>query len=237
MHLHSLAWLGAVVVVATLFYRRMFAAAWIAGLAALLFAVDDAHGFPAVWLANRNALIGVFFGLLTLIAHDRWRRDGWWMGAVLAPLAFLLGLLSKESAVATGAYLVAYALFLDRGRWAARRERTREQASAHQFDNCPFHFCLLPPSAVLDAITRLRLLPIDSPVCSLPSASYNAVWRSQTVSPTLPRRTHGQNTLAPPRYHKIEAIPTLQSETQYCYLPWRSSDRQQNCCSFQSLLP
>jgi hypothetical protein len=120
MHLHSLAWLGAIVAVATLFYRRMLGAVWIAGLAALLFAVDDAHGFPAAWLANRNALIGVFFGLLTLIAHDRWRRDGWWMGAVLAPPAFLLGLLSKESAVATGAYLVAYALFLDRGTWAAR---------------------------------------------------------------------------------------------------------------------
>lgn len=115
MHLHSLVWFGGVVVAATFFYRRMIPCAWVAGLAALLFAVDDAHGTPAVWLANRNALLGVFFGLLTLIAHDRWRRDCRWVWAVLAPLALLLGLLSKESAVATGAYLAAYALLLDRG--------------------------------------------------------------------------------------------------------------------------
>ncbi len=115
MHLHSLVWLGGVVVAASFFYRRVFPSAWVAGLAALLFAVDDAHGVPAAWLANRNALIGVFFGLLTLIAHHRWRRDGWRTGAVLAPLAFLLGLLSKESTLAIGAYLTAYAIFLDRG--------------------------------------------------------------------------------------------------------------------------
>lgn len=120
MHLHSLAWLGGVVIAAALFYRRMLGPAWVAGLAGLLFAVDDAHGTPAVWLANRNVLIGVLFGLLTLIAYDRWRRDGWLPGAVLAPLALLAGLLSKESTVAIGAYLLAYALFLDRGSRAGR---------------------------------------------------------------------------------------------------------------------
>ncbi len=120
MHLHSLVWLGGVVVAATFFYRRMLSYTWIAGLAALAFAVDDAHGLPAVWLANRNATIGVFFGLAALIAHDRWRADGWRMGAILAPLGLLLGLLSNEGVVATGGYLVAYALFLDRGTWVGR---------------------------------------------------------------------------------------------------------------------
>jgi len=120
MHLHSLLWLGAAATAAAFFYRRMFATAWIAGLAALLVAIDDAHGLPAVWLANRNALIGLFFGLLALIAHDRWRRDGRWTGAVLAPLAFALGLLSKESTLAIAGYLFAYALFIDRGRLLAR---------------------------------------------------------------------------------------------------------------------
>lgn len=115
MHLHSLLWFGGAVVAATFFYRRTLGCTWIAGLAALLFAVDDAHGLPAVWLANRNALISVLFGLLTLIAHDRWRRNGWWPGAILGPLALLIGLLAKESTLAIGAYLLAYALFLDRG--------------------------------------------------------------------------------------------------------------------------
>ena len=120
MHLHSLVWFGATVVVATWFYRRMLPCAWVAGLAGLLFAVDEAHGLPAVWLANRNTLLGVFFGFLTLIAYDLWRRDQRWMGAILAPLTLLLGLLAKESSAATGAYLLAYALFLDRGRWVGR---------------------------------------------------------------------------------------------------------------------
>jgi hypothetical protein len=120
MHLHSLIWFAGVVVVATLFYRRILGATWVAGLAALLFALDDAHGWPVVWLANRNALLAVFFGLLTLMAHDRWRRGGRWTGAFLAPAALLAALLSKESAVATGAYLLAYALFLDRGVWPSR---------------------------------------------------------------------------------------------------------------------
>ncbi len=115
MHLHSLLWFGGVVVAAAFFYRRTFRCAWVAGLAALLFAVDDAHGTPAVWLANRNAVIGAFFGLFALIAHDRWRRGGRRVWAILAPLAFSIGLLSKESTVAVGAYLAAYALCLDRG--------------------------------------------------------------------------------------------------------------------------
>jgi len=115
MHLHSLVWFGAAVAAAAFLYRRMFPSAGVAGLAALLFAVDDAHGMPAVWLANRNATLGAFFGLLALIAHDRWRRDGRRTGAVLAPLALLLGLLSNEGVVACGGYLAAYALFLDRG--------------------------------------------------------------------------------------------------------------------------
>ena len=120
MHLQSLAWFAAVVVAATLLYRRMLRPAWVAGLAALLFAVDDAHGLPVLWLANRNATIGVLFGLLTLLAHDRWRGDGWRPGALLAPPLLLLGLLSNEGALATAAYLFAYALFLDRGTWRGR---------------------------------------------------------------------------------------------------------------------
>lgn len=122
MHLQSLLWLGAAVAAAAFFYRRMIPIPWIAGLAALLFAVEDAHGMPAAWIANRNALIGLLFGLLTLYLHDRWRRDGRRMGAYLAPVSLLLGLLSNEGAAATGGYLLAYAVFIDRG---TRMERMR----------------------------------------------------------------------------------------------------------------
>jgi len=120
MHVQSLLWFAGAIVAAALFYRRLLLPAWVAGLASLLFAVDDAHGMPAVWLANRNASIGVLFGLLALIAHDRWRREGWRPGAFVAPLALILGLLAGEIALAAGGYLLAYALFLDTDGWLGR---------------------------------------------------------------------------------------------------------------------
>ena len=120
MHLQSLLWFGAAVAAASVLYRRFIEPAWIAGLAGLLFAIDGSHGMPAVWLANRNASIGVFFGLLALIAHDRWRRNGSRIGAWLAPPALLLGLLGGEIALAAGGYLLGYALFIDTGSWRQR---------------------------------------------------------------------------------------------------------------------
>ena len=125
MHLHSLVWLGLRVGVAGLLYRRLFGreargALWAAGLAALLYAVDDAHSLPAAYLANRNALLATFFGLLSLHCHVRWRDDGWRAGGVLAPACLVLALLSAELGVSTLALLGAWALVLDRGTWRAR---------------------------------------------------------------------------------------------------------------------
>lgn len=123
MHLQSLVWYALLVWAAAVLYRRMISPtlpAWTAALAALLFTVDDAHATPVGWVANRNVLPATLFGILTLIAHDRWRRQGHHGWAWLAPLALLAGLLSKETAVCTGAYLLAYALFVDGGRWTSR---------------------------------------------------------------------------------------------------------------------
>ncbi len=117
MHLHSLLWLAMMVLAAALVYRRFITPAWAAGLAVLLFAIDDAHGAPAGWIANRNALIAAVFGFICLYMHDRWRRDGWRAGAVLAPICFLSGLLSAEIGMGIAAYLFSYELFLGPGRW------------------------------------------------------------------------------------------------------------------------
>jgi hypothetical protein len=114
IHLHTLLWLAALLIALHRLLRR-FLAPGIANLALALYAWDDARGMVLSWIANRHALIAGCFGLCVLIAHDRWRRDGWRAGALLAPALLGLGLLSSEMAVATVAFLVAHALWVDCG--------------------------------------------------------------------------------------------------------------------------
>jgi hypothetical protein len=120
MHVHSLLWLALLVLCVSGFYRRFLGATWIAGVATLLYALDDARGIPAAWVANRNSLIAGLFCVLSIWAHDRWRRDGWRPGALLSPLSLGLSLLAAEMGLATLAYLGSYALFLERGAWPRR---------------------------------------------------------------------------------------------------------------------
>jgi len=114
MHLHSVLWMAALAALVAVLYRRLLAPPWLAGLAALFYAVDHGHGFTVGWLANRCMLMAAVFAVLCLIAHDRWRRDAWRPGAALAPLALALALLSSEESIAIAGYLVAHAAFLDR---------------------------------------------------------------------------------------------------------------------------
>ncbi len=113
MHAHSLLWYATLVFLTACFYRQIITPRWAAGVAALLFAIDSAHGTPAGWLANRNSLVTGCFGILTLIFHDQWRRDSKRVRCVLALLAFTAALMAKEEGIATCAYLIAYDFFLD----------------------------------------------------------------------------------------------------------------------------
>src|SRR5262249_10530241 len=65
--------------------------------------------------ANRNALVALVLAVPALLIHDRARRDGWAPGRWLAPLVFAVSLGAGESSIAIVAYLVAHALWLDRG--------------------------------------------------------------------------------------------------------------------------
>lgn len=115
MHLHSVLWMAALAALVGVLYRRIFGASWLAGLAVLLYAIDDGHGFTVGWLANRCSLMAAAFGMAAVLAHDRLRRDRWRPGAVLGPLALAATLLSSEEGMAVCGVLAAYALVLDRG--------------------------------------------------------------------------------------------------------------------------
>jgi hypothetical protein len=117
MHAHNLFWLGLVVAFTACFYRRMIGASWVAGVAALVYAVDDARGATVGFIANRNVLVAASFGVPALIAHDRARRDGSRAAAWLAPLLLAGALFSKEEGVGTCAYLASYALCVDPRGW------------------------------------------------------------------------------------------------------------------------
>lgn len=120
MHAQSILWYAALCLVAARFYRRFLGHTWVAGLAALLFTVDSAHVNAVASLSSRNVLLTGLFGMLVLVAHDRWRREHWTAGALWGPFLLALALLSAEAGVAVGAYLAAYALFIDRSPWRQR---------------------------------------------------------------------------------------------------------------------
>jgi hypothetical protein len=115
MHAHSIIWFAAVIFLVAILYRKLLGPVWIAGLAALLYMVDDSNYFPAMWIANRNLLLSLFFSILTLLMYHRWRRQKSVYAGVAVPFLLLLSLLSTEAGIATFAYLFAYALIIDRG--------------------------------------------------------------------------------------------------------------------------
>ncbi|MHC4556870.1 MAG: hypothetical protein ACYS80_06150 [Planctomycetota bacterium] len=114
MHLHNIIWLAAVIFLLTILYRQLVTPIWMAALAALLYTIDDSNYFPAMWIANRNLLLALFFSILTLLLHHRWREHNSLAAGVAAPFTLLLSLLSTEAGIATFAYLFAYALIIDR---------------------------------------------------------------------------------------------------------------------------
>lgn len=114
MHLHNIAWFTAVVFLLSILYRQLMAPVWMATLAALLYSIDDSNYFPAMWIANRNLLLALFFSIITLLLHHKWRQHNSLAAGLAAPFTLLLSLLSTEAGIATFAYLFAYALIIDR---------------------------------------------------------------------------------------------------------------------------
>lgn len=117
MHLHSILWYAALAVSVAICYRRIMGPTVAAGLAGLMWVLDDTHGTPVGFITNRNALIACLFCILALIAHDKWykQKHSKWLFLALASLA--ASLLAKEAGIATVAYIFAYVVFLESGTW------------------------------------------------------------------------------------------------------------------------
>ncbi len=99
-------WFVALVAGLGLLLRRVLPGP-VGGLALVVFALSGIHGVLC-WTATRHIVIAGALGIWALLAHVRWRQEGWRPGAVLSVLGFALALTASEAAVAVVAYLAAY---------------------------------------------------------------------------------------------------------------------------------
>lgn len=118
-HLHSFAWwLGAVFSARALF-RRVFSPR-VALMATFIFALAPCHALPLAWVANRNALLSLVFGLWGLAAYLRLREQPSFARALATLSAFSAALLAGEYALCFTGYVVAYELTHKEPRLARR---------------------------------------------------------------------------------------------------------------------
>ncbi len=115
-HAHSIAWYLALIVATSLVYRRLMGSGALAGLALLIFAIDDAHAVPVGWVANRNALMAMSFASTAFWLHIRWRQERRLFDGVATLPVLLTGLLCSEVALSITAFHFSYAVFLEQGR-------------------------------------------------------------------------------------------------------------------------
>jgi hypothetical protein len=111
-HFESLLWWAILLVIVARLYRKLLPAP-IAAIALVLYAIDDVHWMPVVWLANRHALVATTFVLAGLLAQLSFRD---WRGAALSIPAFAMGLSTSEAAVQA----LVYVFVLE---WFARDRR------------------------------------------------------------------------------------------------------------------
>ena len=107
LHLHSLAWWVAVVVAARRLFERLLSPR-AAAFALAIFALAPCHALPLAWLANREALVSLSFGLFAIDAYLRWREQRATRDAAIAIALFTLSMSGGEYAICLAGYIVAY---------------------------------------------------------------------------------------------------------------------------------
>jgi len=108
MHLHSVLWYGLLALAAGLAYRQLMPTRWVAGCAAVLFAVDASHSVAVAWLCNRATMLGFLVSTLALLCYQREKLQWYVLGCAL----FAISLACGEPALAMSGYFFAYELCL-----------------------------------------------------------------------------------------------------------------------------
>ncbi len=118
-HVHSLLWWLAMLAALGWALVPILGGRW-AWLAVALYGLDDAHALPLAWLANRAAILSGVFGWLALglyvraCSPSKSPRRVWLAAAATACMA------AGEYGLSALAYVLAYALVLDRRPWVQR---------------------------------------------------------------------------------------------------------------------
>jgi len=108
-HLFSFLWWAAAALSVRSLFRRVLPPR-AALMATFIFALAPCHALPLIWLANRDVLVSIVFGVLALSALVRLRESGRAVHAAVAALLFGVSLLGGEYALSFGGYALALAV-------------------------------------------------------------------------------------------------------------------------------
>ncbi|MBK7875737.1 MAG: tetratricopeptide repeat protein [Planctomycetes bacterium] len=147
-------------VLAFFLFARLFGHPWRALFVAACFALHPQHVESVAWIAERKDVLSTAFGLVSLLAWERWARSGSRAGYALALVLLALGLCTKPMLV-TWPFVL---LLLDA--WPFRR--TDRGWALLVVEKLPF-FALAAASAVLTwwaqsssgAVQSLELIPLE----------------------------------------------------------------------------
>src|SRR5262249_47913409 len=93
LHLHSMAWWAVLIAAVAVLFRQLLPPA-VAALGVLFYALDESHGLPLSWIANRSALVALALCIWALCAHVAARQGRFPLGRALALFLLALALLA-----------------------------------------------------------------------------------------------------------------------------------------------
>ncbi|HET8707228.1 MAG TPA: hypothetical protein VFM46_13075, partial [Pseudomonadales bacterium] len=122
MHLENILWYLLDICIAGLFIRSLYRDKKVAipALFVFMYAVCGAHSLAVTWIADRNALISTFFGILAILCHQRWREKKQITDLLLSLTSLLAALLAAEYGISCIPFLMSYALILEKGNFKKR---------------------------------------------------------------------------------------------------------------------